>query len=645
MIDDQELRTAIDDALRPGRFLVAPGWRVRIEHAPHETIAWEIFRGHLLDGAKTRERKTFSSWHVFLEPPAGANDSLASPPIASLVSLKYDAAERRLFVTRNILIHAWEAYESAPGVIDSHPVQKWSAELVATLRIDDRRAPGELAREIGHCVFLSVVGNSRLPITSLESPLPAFALGQLTFLADNPFPPPGDITSLAALLSGRVPHSAPLSHPKFLEFVLRAAAPADMPRLAQVFVAHLRERSPAMPHDCSALISLFAGVSFSPFTGLVENLVRLLRELTAPALFGPDAIVPLARRMLRLLTRHLTAYDLVKFHSLGANYPDALALDALLKLFVELAERHPECFLPRSADDVLRLRQKQSSRRALRQAWLLRKRYEGHRVPDAPTSMGENQRVLPEPFQRVADEQIVDPARRRKSLFENEPAESLLLPGADAVWQLCLAELLQPSELRELGIGLFLDRPLGILKADGEVDRTPLLSYVAFSRSVAEARLHDLYRWQCLASENVLRDCVAALQALPILGFPAAELPGTERPGVVALEDARRAANDFVFLATTRASRMDFARAARVTHPSPLAAEFAAWAQGEPPALIIRTASTTEAARGKPFLTAFDSDLRPCWRLGAQTVPGQSPRYDEAFGQEFLTDGLFVEKM
>src|SRR5207247_11438994 len=82
--------------------------------------------------------------------------------------------------------------------------------------------------------------------------------------------------------------------------------------------------------------------------------------------------------LLRQLGRHLTAYDLVTFHHRGANYPDALLLDAALKNYLSLIERQPDLLMGASRVNMLR-------RRALRQACLLRHVYEGHAVPDAPT--------------------------------------------------------------------------------------------------------------------------------------------------------------------------------------------------------------------------------------------------------------------
>src|SRR5262249_5723310 len=158
--------------------------------------------------------------------------------------------------------------------------------------------------------------------------------------------------------------------------------------------------------------------------------------------------------------------------------PDALLLDALLKATFTLARRRPELF--RSS----RLR-----RRGLRQGWLLRRRYEGLLVPDQPTSLGENQRVLPEPFHRVPEEQILQPHLRSRKLFAGDPLQAWLTSEDRELLRQGLADLEHPADLRELGMALFLDRPLGTAKHPLEPDLTPLLSYEAFSRSLAGRRL------------------------------------------------------------------------------------------------------------------------------------------------------------
>src|SRR5262249_14258151 len=144
----------------------------------------------------------------------------------------------------------------------------------------------------------------------------------------------------------------------------------------------------------------------------------------------------------------------------GANYPDALLLDAALRAYLDLARSHPEHLLALQGDDVLLGNRKRLRRRALRQALLLRRIYEGHAVPDAPTSPGENARVLPSPWQRVPEEQILSVTRRRKQLYEGMPSPS----PSEELLQACLEDLAHPDELRELGTAVFLDRPLGILK-------------------------------------------------------------------------------------------------------------------------------------------------------------------------------------
>src|SRR5262249_50750420 len=131
-------------------------------------------------------------------------------------------------------------------------------------------------------------------------------------------------------------------------------------------------------------------------------------------------------------------------------------------------------------------------RRALRQACLVRKHYEGHRVPDAPTSLGENLRVLPESFVRVPEEQITEAGKRRRKLYAEVPTVDILGEPGTHLLRAATDDLVDTDELRELGMALYLDRPLGVLQDPGEADRTPLASYEAFSRSIARRRLREL---------------------------------------------------------------------------------------------------------------------------------------------------------
>src|SRR5262249_54365310 len=150
------------------------------------------------------------------------------------------------------------------------------------------------------------------------------------------------------------------------------------------------------------LRSVFNDVSLSPWTDFAEKAVGFLSLLVEGGQIAVTEQVDVLGSLLRQLGRHLTAYDLITFHYRGANYPDALLLDLLLKEYLRLVERHPELLAP-GAGDPGRLR-----RRALRQGWLLRRYYEGRAVPDAPTSPGENARVLPLPHYRVPEEQLLN---------------------------------------------------------------------------------------------------------------------------------------------------------------------------------------------------------------------------------------------
>ena len=88
---------------------------------------------------------------------------------------------------------------------------------------------------------------------------------------------------------------------------------------------------------------------------------------------------------------------------------------------------------------------------------------------------------------QLPEAQLIDPRSRHKRLFSGTPTESLLAAKAQTVFQQSLADLADAREQRELGMAVFLDRPLGVLKPPGEADRSVLLSYTAFSRSITNS--------------------------------------------------------------------------------------------------------------------------------------------------------------
>ena len=201
-MNESDWRLAIDDVLRPHRFPRCAGVAPAGRHVPRETIAWEVFRGHLLDSSKNCANGRPLKRGMFLEPAAQASgsDSAAAP----LISLKFDATDRRLFVVRHILVHAWEAYEPTPGVIDSRPVQKWAAELVGTIDRGGKKTTARIcATRLATLWALALIGTSKLPITSLETPLPAFSLGKIMYF-QGVEPAASPHTDVAQLLTGAI---------------------------------------------------------------------------------------------------------------------------------------------------------------------------------------------------------------------------------------------------------------------------------------------------------------------------------------------------------------------------------------------------------------------------------------------------------
>ncbi len=576
-----EIPSAIDRTLAPGHFFVAAGQRLRVVSDVEDEVPWEVFLGHLLDPALTRGRERFRAWHVFLNGP----DSPAGVP---LISVFGQPGQRRIHVLRQILTHGFEAYEDPPGVILTRPTQKWVRELVGSLVIT-QDSPRRLAAELEDLLLQAVIGTSRLPITSLESPLPCFSLGELAYLPGQPAGEVAYTDAIPFVQAALAGDYTPLVRAKALETALRGGGPARVAELCGVL-----EQMPDARTASSRLIrDVFNTAALSPYTHFSEALVGLVAELATAEWFGPDAALEVLSYQLRNLCRHLTAFDLTLFHNFGANYPDALFLDSLLKAYLKLLVERPQPALVRSGKLL---------RRGLRQACLARRQYEGHRVPDAPTSMGENSRVLPAPFTRVPEEQILESGKRRRLLFEHDPTDGLLNDATRELLAASLAELDDPRELRELGLALYLDRPLGALKAPGEVDRTPLLSYEAYSRFVAARRLATLKSagWIDAVRYQALRITLAEL-SLP--GIAAGEIVATERPGVVSLTDANKAASDFVYLRTTRGS-LD----ALLQHYdlSPLAQQFcelARWFKEDSHVLLLAHAPVGSSRR--PVLRAY----------------------------------------
>jgi hypothetical protein len=394
---------------------------------------------------------------------------------------------------------------------------------------------------------------------------------------------------------------------RLLEVLVRATPAEEIPAAAAEFAARWLALGRSEADLLGLLRTLFNEVSLSPYTDFAERILILLHAWEGP--LPSIGVVDFLGHLLRQLGRHLTAYDLVTFHHRGANYPDALLLEVLLRDYLGRIERTPGLLLDGEADSPEELRGKRLRRRALRQGWLLRKRYEGHPVPDLPTSPGENSRVLPASHPRVPEEQITQPGRRRRRLFP-DPLE--LGPAALRALRASALDLEDEAERRELGAALFLDRPFGGAKAPAEPDSTPLLASVAYSRSVAEERLRALAQAVELGEEFWAR--VRAGLTLP--GLPLERIGGAVRPGTVSLADARRAAADFVFLHSTRAA----AQALLERCPPELMARA--------PDLAILEGRRVLLARSPdgPGLIVYDEALRPRLELEPRLEAGYVSR-------------------
>jgi hypothetical protein len=582
---------------QPTQFYLACGLRCAWQFEAEQKLPWELFRGRLLDRRHTREAKTFLTWNLLpVDGGAVGNDPL--------LSLLLDETTGEIHVTRGVLCRVWTPIDSAGG-IESEQSTAWVRELVGTLKVEEFSSAEALGREIRCLIGLAIVGVSRLPLASLEAPLPQFTFGQLAYVprygaaeVDPRMPRRTWLELIASTWPADLDEAAAA---KLLEILLRSAATNEIHAIASTFA-----ESFGTERLVPTFRRMFNDVSLSPYTDFVDHALLLLAEWTQGGFLGVAVEIDTLAWLMRQITRHLTAYDLVLFHYRGANFPDALLLDVLLRRFCGLVDQRADRFTQQSAAG-------RRHRRALRMGCLLRFHYEGHAVPDQPTSPGENARVFPEPYQAVPDEQIDQPHRRTRRLYEDCPLAALMTPALRDILTLACLDLTDDAELREGGVGLFIDRPLGFFKAPAEIDQTPLLSYEAFSRRLATRRLLDAER---LANHLGLdvpapfwHDCRERLLATRVAGLSLDRVPDSPRPAV-SLADARKVADDFVIRRTTPRSLRTFCEA--------LAIEPGPWT------LVAR--ALNEA--GQSVLLAFDESGRLCaefdgdWSLGSKLKSG-----------------------
>ena len=501
----------IDDAMMPGHFFIAPELRLTWIAAKAETIPWELFRGRLLDAAHTRATKTFLCWHL-------TQDQANEP----MISVKLDVHDRQIHVTRGLLSYVWKGYDAGAGVIESRETTRWTRELVGTISLAEFADLESVRDELICLIWQAVVGTSRLPLTSVESPLPAFSFGQLHYLYRSDAGGRACASWKDWMVRGFHGPSAWCETVKLFEFVLRQP-PEQLAWLDEMLGG---DRPPFAQWKRSLMSSLFNSVSLSPHTHFLDSALAQYSGLTL---------------LLRKICLHLTAYDLVTFHHRGANYPDAILLDTALHRYIEEIELWGSVADAEDCDG-------RWLRRSLRQACLLRQHYQGHLVPDVPTSPGENARVMPVP--RVPQEQLTQSLSRRRALFADEPLPTLLDASARKILKQSVQDLVHLDERVEMGLGLFIDRPLGYAKEVGEPDLTPLLAHEGFSPSLARRRWHELKKLcadLAIPFDPALDDLFA--NGPWPAGLAHAELAECPRP-TAALCDVRKVADDFVILRT-----------------------------------------------------------------------------------------------
>jgi hypothetical protein len=542
------VRQVIDEVVDPANFFTAPtetreqpAIELRWDRAVEEVVSWELFRGCLLRPAHTRESRSFLAWN-------GVRIEAGERSGESLISVKLDRIHNVVHVVRSILSYVTEGYDAGGGVFQSREAVEWARELVGTIELD-RLTTAELRDELAGLVHAALVGTSRLPLTSLESPLPDFSLGRLAYCFGSRR---GASATVLDFFRDRCMESLSFHEQvKQLEFVLRAVRRDELDSAVTV-VAEALYGSIA-----KHLRALFDRVALTPYTDFVDKVLEFCRLTVVRGAMTEGERIDFLGYVLRQVARHLTAYDLVTYHHFGANYPDALLLDAVLADFTREIDQRPGHFLSRLDDTGAVLNRKRLRRRALRQGWLLRRQYTGHLVPDRPTSAGENMRVLPAPHARVPEEQIRDATKRTRQLFDGRHAIPSQLTrqtlGAS------VADLDDPRELLELGCALFLDRPMGRGKHPMEPDATPLLVYEAVSQSIALRQLQAMVADESFGIQGVtgamLTDRMARLETE---GIEISESPQSETGVKVSLADASRVTSDFVLVRTTRNSMREF---------------------------------------------------------------------------------------
>src|SRR5713226_8764402 len=229
------IRRVVDLAFAPNNFFVASGIELAFEHR-NEEISWELFRSRLLDAAHTRVHKSFEAWNSYWVD----NGKRSEEPV---LAVKLDVAAGQIHVVRAIHSYVWEGFDAGGNLIETRETTRWVRELVGTIPLKDFRTGPELVDEIICLLFQGLVGTSRLPLTSLENPLPAFTFGKLFYIhGAQSAEESGSMRSMEDLIRRAPAHNlARLEEVKLLEIVLRAASEEQLPGTAKLFVSRWKD--------------------------------------------------------------------------------------------------------------------------------------------------------------------------------------------------------------------------------------------------------------------------------------------------------------------------------------------------------------------------------------------------------------------
>jgi hypothetical protein len=524
----------VSDVFSPGRFFVKQGQQLLTESPIEEAITWEVFRGQLLDKRHTRREESFFTAQAKLvsaDVPAGA----------PLLSLRFAGASAVLHITRWLHCRIWEAVD-AKGAIDTVEVERWIEELVGSVELEKKGDYDTLVDQVRELIFHAAIGLSRLPLNSVETPLPAFSLGNVGYFPasitrEQPITQELELLSFVSSGSAKLPADSS----RRLELFLRSADAEKIKAGVEMLSRQFAQIEKGERELLRLLRSVFNQTSLTPYTNFVDNSLSFARNLLASGALGLESFASFLFGLMRQTVYHLTAYDLENFHHLGANYPDALMLEKLLNEAFELDRNHPEVLRDESQPIQVRRR-----RRALLLGWWQYRLLSGLPVPDAPTSPGENRRILPAPHQAVPEIQLTQIGRRTKRLFD----QGIDFDTQRDVLVVALQEFNEPELLLELGTALYLDRPFGSARPPATLDLTPLLSYQLFSRNVVRSRLRRIGKLEPgLAARPGWAEAENRLEALAVAGIPAPAPTIAAR--TVRLQDCWRSADDYLIRRAT----------------------------------------------------------------------------------------------